>query len=139
MALRARDARKSQYEVYFIPPDESNGPHKTLTPCGESEPVPYASRKYDWVPEQPGAARELEDHIRKLQVKRRQASDEAEAVWQWLSERELEYYRLKAKAKAGSDVRGLTTMKRYLETVSRRQNLLWLEVSIGQLRMLKTN
>lgn len=127
--MRARESKTNQIEALFRTPNNSNGPHKTVTPSGESETVPYAERNYDWTPNRAGAVSELSDHIRKLQAQRQQACDEAEAVWDWLSERELEYYKQKARAEAGSEVKGLKTMKTYLETLGKRQLQLWQSVS----------
>lgn len=125
-AARTRNVNKTTVEVLMMPPNDSNGPHMTETPVGEMEPVQYAMRNYDWTPDQIGAIAQLGTHLRKLRELRQISCDDAEAIWQWLTLSECEYYSRKA---IYSDAGELKSIKKYLTMPRQRHALVWIQVS----------
>lgn len=114
-----KEPGQSPIEQALGHPNYSDGFHKSHKPPGKYEPVPYAERNHDWSHSSQHARSipELEDHIAKLREERQQVCYEAEAVRDWLHEREADYHKLKDTARgAGTDK--LQTEKRYLEVLS---------------------
>ncbi|GAB7328283.1 hypothetical protein MBLNU13_g00289t1 [Cladosporium sp. NU13] len=116
----------------------SFGPHAPVKdsqiaieqPPGKYEPVPYAERNYDWShsSQHARAIPELESHIVKLREQRQQVCQEAEAVRDWLHERETEYHKLKDTA-SDIEIDKLQTEKHYLEVSSHWYLVTWIAVS----------
>ena len=115
---KPKDASQTAIERFLKAPNQSDSFHKTHQPPGKYEPVPYPERNYDWscssLPAR--AIPELEEHITQLRSQRQQICKEAEAVRNWLREREAAYHKLKSAA-SGLEPNELRIEKLYLEVL----------------------
>lgn len=118
-STKVADGQENIVELILDLSNASDDFHRTLTPPGEFEPVPYASRNYDWScsPQQAQAVPELERHIAKLRKQRQQLCNEAESVRDWLYKREAAFYRLEATS--GAETSELKVEKNYLTMLGR--------------------
>jgi hypothetical protein len=116
---------KTVVELTVDPPNDSDAFHKTYTPPGEAEPVPYAVRNYAWSGslEQGNSAFALEQHIADLRKQRQKACDQAEALRAWLYDREVDFYKLKEAPNSDKDE--LKSQQKYLEVLARWHLSTW--------------
>ncbi|KAF7186885.1 hypothetical protein HII31_11845 [Pseudocercospora fuligena] len=122
------------------------GPHLGQELPGESEPIPIANTNYAWKSDKP--IEDLEQHLSMLRERREKLALEAEMIWSWLSEKELDYYNSPGTSEDSPDK---AAKLRYLETLGSVHTKTWLEASscdwmiadskkrIEQLRSAATN
>ncbi|KXS96193.1 hypothetical protein AC578_2817 [Pseudocercospora eumusae] len=122
------------------------GPHLGQEVPGESEPLPIPHTNYVWKSDKP--IEDLEQHLKMLRERREKLALEAELLWSWLSEKELDYYNSPGTSEDSPDK---AAKLRYLETLGSVHTKTWLEASscdwmiadskkrIEQLRSAATN
>jgi hypothetical protein len=116
---------KTVVELTVDPPYDSDTFHKTYTPLGETEPVPYTARNYGWSGslQQGNSALALEQHIVDLRKQRQKTCDQAEALRAWLYDREVDFYKLKEAPNSDKDE--LKSQQKYLEILARWHLSTW--------------
>jgi hypothetical protein len=127
LALKKRQTFHNPHFPNLIldPPNDSDAFHKTYTPQGKAEPVPYAARNYDWSGslQQGNSTPALEQHIVDLRKRRQQTCEEAESLRAWLYDREVAFYKLKDLPT--TNTYELKRQQKYLEVLARYHLATW--------------
>ena len=108
-----------------------DGPHTTALGPEDAEPYPQPIPNYDWRLPPDRVIPELNEHISNLRARRARLCTEAQVIWEWLAEKEAEFYQVRDSDTAvgyDSEQRKLHA-RAYCSALNDKHVFLWMEVS----------
>lgn len=131
MAMTLSEVDAAFPHVVDSPLAERSGPYHTMQGLGDTEPVPRPIINYDWMPSPDRVVPELTDLISKLRVRRAKLCAEGQVIWDWLSEKEAQFYELRDSDTAvGYDAeQNKIRARAYCRALADKHVMLWAEVS----------
>ena len=126
-----QDLPSELQSIHIITINAKDGPHTLVSEPGTSELKPQPETNYEWNPRKGMEVSELDNHICQLQTYRAKLAREAQVLWQWLADKEGQYYRLKDSDTAvGYDTeRAKEHLLAYVKTLSSEHVKLWIALS----------
>lgn len=108
--------------------DDRGGPHITARGKDNLESSPIPATNYKWTADPERTIPELEHHVEALKRQRQALAQESQLLWQWLAEKEGEYYRL-CDEPVGLKAEEKKKMAAYIRVLGVQHTNLWLAVS----------
>lgn len=126
-----RDLPPELQSMHIITVNTTDGPHTVPSEPGTSELKPIPETNYEWNPRKGMEVSELENHIPQIQTYRAKLAREAQVPWQWLADKEDQYYRVRDSDTAvGNEVeQAKERLLACMKTLSSEHITLWIALT----------